>query len=393
MKIGEEKGVALILGMLLLLVATLIGINALNTSMVDVLIAGNERTSVQAFYVAEAGIHEFMGRFREGATHEIVDSDPTNPNWKVLLASYPGKGATQIGYSSANPNSYLSLQTKLDYGVEIKHKIDSMNQVVTYGGAPIYILRSFGFTRDGGNKALEVEIRKSSGYDPPAAIYSERPISIQGNSTYINGYNGCASIHHKPGVMTPTTTLPPIIELDNPPIDGSPPKMTRMNYPLLPILPIKEMIDYIKGDANFKYSYSENHTLTGYSNSWGMPISHDSNLPITYSGPMNIIYFNMNGDKTLTLAGGSHGAGLLLVEGNLVVNGDFTWYGVILTTGSVVITGSGEKNLTGGLLSGGTASVTAGSGGDLGFIYCSGVSNHLKSIVPPLKMNRWREIF
>jgi len=88
----EEKGIALVLSMLLLLVVTLIGINALNTSMYDTRISANERASVQAFYVADARINVFMGRFRDGTTNEIADSDPSNPNWKILLAKYPGQG-------------------------------------------------------------------------------------------------------------------------------------------------------------------------------------------------------------------------------------------------------------------------------------------------------------
>jgi len=389
----DEKGIALILGMLLLLVATLIGISALNTSTYDVLISGNERASIQAFYVAEAGINELMGRFRAGATNEILDSDPSNPNWKVLLAKYPGKGATQIGFLSGDPNAYPSLQNQLDFGVEIKHKIDAANQVVRYGGVPIYILRSYGFTTDGGNKILEVELKKSSGYDPPAAVYSEAPVYIQGSSTYINGNDDCGSTGHKPGVMTPTLTLPSITESGNPSINGSPPIVTITSNPPPASLQIREMLDYVKGDADFKYSYSGNQTLAGYSDGWGTPTNSDTNVPITYTGPMNIIYFNMNGDKTLKLEGESHGAGLLLIEGNLEINGGFTWYGVILATGAVTYTGVGQKNITGGMMSGGNATVETDIGGNSGVIYCSAVSKKLKEIVSPLKITRWREIF
>ena len=296
----EEKGMVLVLGMLLLLVVTLIGISALNTSTYDILISGNERASVQAFYVAEAGINEFMGRFRAGATNQISDSDPSNPAWKLLLAKDPGKGATQIGYVSGNPNSIPSLQNQLDFGVEIKHKIDETNQVIKYGGVPVYIVKSYGFTADGGNKVLEVELIKSPGYDPPSALYSEMPVHIHGSSTYINGNDACGTTN-KPGIMTTTATTPPITESGNPSINGSPPKVTQASVPPPTNLPLKEMVDYLKGDANFKYSYNENQTLTGYSDSWGTPTSSDTTVPITYTGPMNIVYFNMQGTKTLRL--------------------------------------------------------------------------------------------
>ena len=388
----EGKGTALVLSMLLLLVVTLIGISALNNSTYDLLISGNERASVQAFYVAEAGINEFMGRFREGATNQIADDDPSGPNWKVLLAKYPGKAAAQIGYASAGPNSIPSLQSQLDFGVEIKHKIDAMNHVVQHGGVPVYILKSYGFTVDGGNKVLEVELVKSPDYDPPSALFSEMPVYIHGSSIYINGNDGCGT-RNKPGVITTTTTTPPIIESGNPTIDGLPAKVTVASNPPPTRLTLNEMLDYLKDDANFKYSYSENQTLNGYSDSWGSPTSSDPTAAMTYAGPMNIVYFNMNGDKTLILTGDSHGAGILLVEGNLVINGGLTWYGVILVTGAVEYTGSGQRNVTGGIIAGGNSTTGTNIGENSGIIYCSAVSDKLKDIVPPLKMTRWREIF
>jgi hypothetical protein len=387
-----EKGIALVLGMLLLLVVTLIGISALNNSTYDLLISGNERASVQAFYVAEAGINEFIGRFRDGATNQIADDDPSGPNWEVLLAKYPGKGAAQIGYASTGPNSIPSLQNHLDFGVKIKHKIDATNQVVKYGGVPIYILKSNGFTGDGGNKVIEVEFVKNPNYDPPSALYSEMPVYIHGSSVYINGNDGCGT-RNKPGVITTTATTPSITESGNPAIDGLPAKVTVTSNPTPTTLAIKEMLDYLKGDANFKYGYSENQTLNGYSDSWGSPTSSDPTVPITYTGPMNIVYFNMDGDKTLILKGDSHGAGILLVDGNLEINEGLTWYGVILVTGTVAFTGSGQKSVTGGIIAGGNAATGTNIGENSGIIYCSAVSDKLKDIVPPLKMTRWREIF
>ena len=388
----DEKGIVLVLGMLLLLLATLIGISALNTSTYDLIISGNERASVQAFYVAEAGVNEFMGRFRAGAANQISDSDPSNPAWKLLLAKYPGKGATQIGYVSEDPNSIPSLQNQMDFGVEIKHKMDETNQVIKYAGIPIYMLKSYGFTVDGGNKVLEVELIKSPGYDPPSALYSEMPMHIHGSSAYINGTDACGTTN-KPGITTTTATTPPITESGNPLINGSPPKVTQASSPPPINLPIKEMLDYLKGDANFKYSYNENQTLTGYSDGWGAPTSSDTTVPITYTGPMNIVYFNMQGTQTLKLAGDSHGAGILLVEGNLEIDGGFTWYGIILATGAVKCAGSGQKNVTGGIMAGGNATIGISIDENTGILYCSDVSNKLKDIIPPLKITRWREIF
>lgn len=389
----EERGVVFILALLLLLVITLIGISAVNSSIYEVFISSNKRASVQAFYMAEAGINEFIGRFREGAVNQILDSDPTNPEWKLLLATYPGKGATQIGFVSNDPNSIPSLQNQMDFGVEVKHKVDASNQVIQYGGAPIYLLKSYGFSNDGGNKIIEVELIKSPEYNPPSALYSKMPIHIHGSSTYIDGNDNCGSIHHKPGIMTTTLSYPPITESGNPTINGTPSKVTSSSNSSPKNLPVKEMVEYLKASAHFKYSYSEDQTLTGYSNDWGTPSSSGTTIPITYNGPLKIIYFNMNGDQTLKLTGNSHGAGILLVEGNLEIHGGFTWYGIILATGAVRYDGGGEKNVTGGIISGGESMIEVDIGGNAGIIYCSALSNQLKEIIPPYKIIRWREVF
>jgi hypothetical protein len=280
----------------------------------------------------------------------------------------------------------------LDFGVEIEHKIDETNQVIKYGGVPVYILKSYGFTAEGGSKVLEVELIKSPSYDPPSALYSERPVHIHGSSSYINGNDGCGTTN-KPGIMTTAAITTPVTESGNPSINGSPPKVTQTSIPPPINLPLKEMLGYLKGDATFEYSYNENQTLTGYSDSWGTPTSSDTTVPITYTGPLNIIHFNMQETQTLKLTGDSHGAGILLVEGNLEINGGFTWYGVILATGAVEYTGSGQKNVTGGIMAGENATIQISIDENSGIIYCSAVSNKLKDIVPPLKITRWREIF
>ncbi len=387
----EESGVVFVVGLLLLLTVTLIGISALSTSTYDIRISGNERASVQAFYVAEAGINELMGRFRGGATNQIIDSAPFNPAWKLLLAKDSGNGAIQIAYASGEQDSVASLQNELDFGVEVTHKTDETNQVVKYGGAPVYLLKSHGFTADGSHKVLEVEMIKGPNYDPPSAVYSEGPVRIRGNSTYINGDDLCGSTN-KPGVATTTTTAPAINVSGNPSIIGSPPTVTRANTPPPTSLPLKEMLDYLKNDAHFKYRYNENQTLTGYSDGWGTPTCSDPTVPMTYTGPMSIIYFNLQGTQTLKLTD-SHGAGILLVEGNLEINGEFTWYGIVLVTGTVAYTGAGQKHLTGGILAAGNSSMGIEIAEYTGIVHCSAVSDRLKEIVPPFKIVRWREVF
>jgi Tfp pilus assembly protein PilX len=52
----NEKGVALIIALLMLLILTLIGISAISTTTFETNISGNERIGTDAFYASEAGI-------------------------------------------------------------------------------------------------------------------------------------------------------------------------------------------------------------------------------------------------------------------------------------------------------------------------------------------------
>jgi hypothetical protein len=386
-KLKEESGVVLVLTMLLLLMVTLIGMSAVNTATYDNRISGNKRISEQAFYVAEAGINEFLGRFRDGATGELKDNAPSNPHWELFIASNP-ETAEKIGYSSSDASHIFvqSLQKPLVYGVEIRHKVNLTNQVITRAGGPLYTATSHGYTQDGGERIIEADFIGNPPFDPPAALYAERPMDVHGTSTYIQGKDRCGT-RDKPGIITTLDeSTNPINFLGSPTIEGDP----DIRYSGED-LDLKEAVNYFRKDANFTYEYNTNQTLTGYSDSWGTPTSTGTSTPITYSGSINIVYFDMHGDKTLKLAGQSHGAGILLVDGNLELNGGFTWYGVIIVTGAVDFTGGGEKNVTGGVLTGETTTVQIDLGGDVGILYCSEVADKLKVLVSPLRMTRWKD--
>lgn len=52
----DERGIALIVALIILLVLTLIGISAISTTTFETNIAGNERIGTDAFYASEGGV-------------------------------------------------------------------------------------------------------------------------------------------------------------------------------------------------------------------------------------------------------------------------------------------------------------------------------------------------
>ena len=390
------RGFVLVLALLLLLVVAMIGVSAIDTSTFENLISGNNRVSTEAFYVAEAGINEAAGRLSRGATGtngvsvEMTDGHPANPDWKLYLTTHTDK-ATRIGYDAGNPDHVLaqSIQAQADFAVEISHKVDAGNQVITESGFPVYVATSHGFTKEGGNKTVQVELRKIPEMDPPAALYSKAPVQVQGSSTLITGMDSCpvgGTSSNKTGVMT---TTPGISQSGSPMIAGDPPQDPGSSINVN----LHSIVDDLKESAGFEYEYNRDVTLTGYSDSWGTPTSNGTAQPLTHTGPLNLVYFKMSGARTLKLAGGSHGAGLLLVRGNLEINGGFRWYGVIIVTGTFTFTGGGEKNITGAVFTGESPSVASDLGGNVGILYCSDAVRRVNEILPRIRMTQWREMF
>lgn len=54
--LGEQKGVALVISLIMLLVLTLIGLGSVNSAFYEAKISGNDRFGAAAFYAAKGGV-------------------------------------------------------------------------------------------------------------------------------------------------------------------------------------------------------------------------------------------------------------------------------------------------------------------------------------------------
>jgi hypothetical protein len=78
------------------------------------------------------------------------------------------------------------------------------------------------------------------------------------------------------------------------------------------------------------------------------------------------------------------------VEGDVEINGDFTWYGAILVTGSLSLTGGGVQQVTGGIVAAGA--VTLDHGAETSILYCSeAIARQTRGM--PLRILAWRDSF
>lgn len=85
--IAEEKGFILVTAMVVLLLLVLIGIGAMRTSSIEVLIAGNDKFHKEAFYSADSGVY-LTPKLITMARDAGVDptADPQISQWQDPLA-------------------------------------------------------------------------------------------------------------------------------------------------------------------------------------------------------------------------------------------------------------------------------------------------------------------
>lgn len=97
----RQQGVALAVGLLLLLVLTLLGISGMNTASLELIMAGNTQYQQNAFQAAETGIEHALahGSFNpSGGVEKIPASNPpqfipgTNNNDGFAVAITPAMG-------------------------------------------------------------------------------------------------------------------------------------------------------------------------------------------------------------------------------------------------------------------------------------------------------------
>jgi hypothetical protein len=91
-RLMEQKGIALVVALVMLLVLTFVGLAALSFTSYEARIAGNERVYNNAFYAADGGIENFRGR---ASTGEFVYSAATSGSYQVAI----GDSVSTVTYS------------------------------------------------------------------------------------------------------------------------------------------------------------------------------------------------------------------------------------------------------------------------------------------------------
>ncbi len=395
----NEKGAVLVVALAFMVVLGLLGTTAVLITTTDMKIGGNYKVSQQAFYQTEAGVEEARARMKGDAEAEIdIDADEGNINWRSYIGDVGDPRLAEIGYSDTDPDHQLDASlSNFDYVVEIEHSTDPSSGLMlrwgdtdgdgipqrnTATGERILLVTSYGSWR-GSNDTVQIEMTRLPPIVVPGALYVEATTTVLGNSTSIIGVDACGGTS-VPGIVTPMSSG--VTESGGPTISGvnSPtPPPSDIAYGEVD-MDIEGLFGLYAAGADFYYNVtSETHTgstIPGPGDGWGSPVQPDSTPPLDLTLPStcsesNIVHYDTNGTD-VKLSGGVEGCGVLLVDGDLEVNGNFFWHGVVIATGSIRFTGGGNKNITGGMLAGSDVDADV-VGGNANIVYCSTAINNL----------------
>jgi hypothetical protein len=324
----NQKGYMLAAALTLLTGLTLLGTTAYILSSTDIKVGNNFKHSQEVLQVAMAGGE----RARELLRQENLNSgDSTSLDDELSLSTRKGANGTLDGYGGDDQALATGTMNGISYSAYLTN--DRLDGTSNEDDTNKKVMITTVATRasDNSKAVVETVVKLYTGASSPATIYSKGDVTGNGSSLTVSGNDECgvetalAPIYTK----TPATT-----NLNgSPTLSGSPstPQSGSLD------VAIQEMIAALKGSAAYTLTEDTENATYGTSTSYKTVYSNTSN-------PANV-----NGLKLNNVTG----YGLLLIEGDLVLGGGFTWYGPILVTGSVTLNGGGSGiNIHGQILSG-----------------------------------------
>ncbi len=418
-----ERGNAMVIALLVLLLLSSMAAVFVSVTKTEKQISGNNLRDSQSLYVAEAGVAEALSRMSTPSSPSYIGetTTPPTPGWGryIVLSGTAstadpdhastqsdgldnnGDGQVDEG-SEAYPEVYSSqagLEHPLGYRwVKVRYKqvtVSGTPRVVLFGdddnnlatrpiqnivrGHPVLILTCNG-TQNNANKTVEVEALRLPGPTVPGSVYTEGTLDCKGTSFLIDGndYDPVTGT-----VVTGSTPLPGVVPTQglgavtcNTPqgwnnIDGE--GTTPSIVPPTVDIDLQAVFDIYEGMADVSYNGTQMNPITS---NWG---TLDDYKIVSVRG----------GD--LHLSGDNGGGGILLVDGDMMVSGQFTWYGIVICMGNVDFTGGGAGiHIYGGVMTQGNISSSGTVSGNADILYSSSTIAKLTEF-QTYRVCSWRE--
>lgn len=349
--VSNEKGMVLVVVIMLLAVLVLLGSTAIMVTNTDVKISGNYQRSSQAFYNADAGVETVIAYLR---TNNITYPTAASPTATITVTCPTGYNFnTSVALHYVAPNSYRFQMTgtganNASRTIEAHINKQSLSPqgadgaVAMYGGGPAVQFKKGG----GGGYAVD-------GHDYP--VPADPNCNGSACDTSATALPAVAGLFT---VMTPTLTGNVTAHLGGVPTQTlGPSRETEYS----------DFMDYVIANSLYQ------STLGTRAN------------PAVTRIPSGT-----------TLNGTGNGAGIIIIDngGALQVNGNFEYEGLVILRGTGRVFGSGTGNIFGSLITIGHESKLIDLTGSINLFYSSEALANLANInaINSVQRTAWRDV-
>jgi hypothetical protein len=378
-----ERGIALAAALLALSMLTLIGLSMTFVSSTEVLINQNSRMKMVNLYLAESASEEARERITDivvanqlseadgnKVVYIVADSsiDPTtgdvNSNPYRDLGYSPSlsvsiinsnlsaigfawvkiwrKTEARAGYSLTNASLTDDLVSygydRLQPDAQLAQYVNSTSNQTSHVGFPVYLVTALSRSSAGYCQFIATDIALVPAPPLHAAVFSKDRVQVLGNGVTITGddqstsessdLNGIESAGAITGDLTAVTGAP----LPDRPLSPYAYSISSLMKSLKP--PLAKEIEQVAPSI----TKLPDGTYVGSGVSLGEILSEGGSQTTYVDGPLNI--------------SDSSGQGILVVNGDLLVTGTFTYDGLIIVKGKIHLSGGIEGiNIRGAIIS------------------------------------------
>lgn len=361
-KINNEKGMVLIIAVMLLAVLVLVGFTALNMTTTDMKISSNYRSGSQAFYIAEAGLENARDQLRiniaGGSTMSQLLAARVGSNG-VLSNSDNFTNFYSGGVFVSDDTPYIS-DTTFGAGTYRVYLTNAVNNSLTPPESVTsttdaddrVTLTSIGrVTNDNSLAVTQIIVQVFKLPNFPGAIVLPGPsVNFNGANSNASGVSGVSesaiSINSAAAESSIETYLSGIGRLDNYVCNTMTGAACINNEP-----------------AEFDPAYS---TVSGINNLYNT-IKSVADHVLTGPQTLNAAQVGTTTNRKIVVVEGAatlsalNGAGILVVTGQLTLSGNFNYDGVIICIGEgrLLRNGGGNGTVNGGILVANTNGATS----------------------------------
>ncbi len=397
---GDERGMALVLALMVLLVLTVIAAALMANVSTETKMSSYKLRDTQALTLAEAGVQEAMLRIRNGDV--VDDMNPTSVHliYNTVAGSIPVSGTdttslptlqsagNYLQYSSANKNPMvLSVKYKRRGTTILRYDETAIPKINTVTGNPIFVIESTG-RNNGAYRTIYAEVTRAKvNVLARAAVAADVAIAFKGN------INVCGHDHR---MDTPPQTAPftcdiswhaPAPHTTCLPGAWSSNAIGQQGSPFIAGNPVPTQSNQGTG------FYSGPWDVLGMSQSefWPWAGTRWGSEPLNPQGIYYLDNDNVKQNKSGNFAfNGGTGEGLLDVDGDLHLNGSYNYRGLIYAEGDVDI--NGNCWILGSLIVNGKTTVKIANGSAIVLYSSEAVAQMIAKHGGNIQTIAWREL-